>query len=784
MSSFAANLLHRRVPQIVGLYIAAMWMAVEIGDWVTERFGLTTSLTSYLFLAMAILLPSVALLAYGHGAPGQDQWSRTEKVLVPANLIAAAIALFIFQPGREAVAAVETKTMMNEEEVEQTFTVAAAGQVKRIYIAFLDNATGDADLDWLGAGIPWLIDADLDQNIFVSVATPFSSGAHARLKHEGFAGGADVPLSLTLELARERNARFAAEGHYDRRGEEYAVTLQLYDAESGSLSRELSARGESVQRVVDELSDGLGEALEVPDTPRRLRADLPVSELVSESLPAIRSAIRGELASRFDNDFPSAISHQERAVELDSKFVHAIFSLGMSHYFMGQSERASELLSDALNLDYKLSEDMRFLIKALRYELQGDIAKMDKVVRLWTEVSPDNARAWGMLGQMLQYRGNAYPEALQALQRQYELDPTNELLKDIARVEIVLGDHEDARNRLQRYLENEPADTEALIQLAQLSALEGDFEDARSALERGALIGSSAAESELGLLEMDIRTGDLESAKSRIRALEEEALGAKESLILLNRRTHLAALEGRIEHALALLNDGEEELRSKLPPIQVVLTLGFTRTQLLSLLGRTEEALAATEEMRSQLEGPIKQVAGLGNLIVYALLRSEPELEAAIEEASQIVQAFQLQPTLEAMVDGSRGVLAEIRGDHEASVSWNREAVSKFRQFAILAGEASSLAQIETDLAHSLVEAGENDEARAVLDKVFVYYPSFSPAHLELASHQRNVGDLAGAQETLSALMHQWRDADPEYIFYRRAVDLAAELGMELALSP
>ena len=43
--SMLENLRRRRVPQIAGMYIAAMWLVIELGDWVTDRFGLPGHLT-------------------------------------------------------------------------------------------------------------------------------------------------------------------------------------------------------------------------------------------------------------------------------------------------------------------------------------------------------------------------------------------------------------------------------------------------------------------------------------------------------------------------------------------------------------------------------------------------------------------------------------------------------------------------------------------------------------------------------------------------------------------
>ncbi len=62
--SLVKQLIERRVPQIAGLYIAATWMMIEMGDWMTERFNTPDTITSYIFIGMLCFIPSVLILAY------------------------------------------------------------------------------------------------------------------------------------------------------------------------------------------------------------------------------------------------------------------------------------------------------------------------------------------------------------------------------------------------------------------------------------------------------------------------------------------------------------------------------------------------------------------------------------------------------------------------------------------------------------------------------------------------------------------------------------------------
>ena len=112
--SLFENLKRRRVPQIAGMYIAATWLVIELGDWVTERFELPGDLTSYVFVAMLVMLPAVLLVAYNHGAPGRDRWTRAEKVLVPINVAVTATLIWFMTPLGDVEAATETLTIQDE----------------------------------------------------------------------------------------------------------------------------------------------------------------------------------------------------------------------------------------------------------------------------------------------------------------------------------------------------------------------------------------------------------------------------------------------------------------------------------------------------------------------------------------------------------------------------------------------------------------------------------------------------------------------------------------------
>ena len=100
MANPISELFKRRVPQIVGLYLVGCWGVVEFTDWAVEQYVLSPHVTNFVVILLVSLLPSVILLAWRFGAPGDDVWTRTESVVVPLNVIASAALLIFTFTGR------------------------------------------------------------------------------------------------------------------------------------------------------------------------------------------------------------------------------------------------------------------------------------------------------------------------------------------------------------------------------------------------------------------------------------------------------------------------------------------------------------------------------------------------------------------------------------------------------------------------------------------------------------------------------------------------------------
>jgi TolB-like protein/class 3 adenylate cyclase/Flp pilus assembly protein TadD len=96
--NWLSTMVARRVPHVLGAYLAGGWAAIEVIDWLADHDLITQQWVYAVLVALLALIPSVLLFTYTHGAHGQDSYSNTEKIGIPLNvLVAILLAVVVHQ---------------------------------------------------------------------------------------------------------------------------------------------------------------------------------------------------------------------------------------------------------------------------------------------------------------------------------------------------------------------------------------------------------------------------------------------------------------------------------------------------------------------------------------------------------------------------------------------------------------------------------------------------------------------------------------------------------------
>ena len=92
--TFIKELLNRRIPQIIGSYIVASTSLVLFIEYLVDKYNFASQYPAIALFGILAIIPSVIILAYFHGAPGKDEWTKIEKIGIPINILFMACILF------------------------------------------------------------------------------------------------------------------------------------------------------------------------------------------------------------------------------------------------------------------------------------------------------------------------------------------------------------------------------------------------------------------------------------------------------------------------------------------------------------------------------------------------------------------------------------------------------------------------------------------------------------------------------------------------------------------
>lgn len=772
--TFTENLTYRRVPQLVGMYVAATWLVIELGDWMTERFNLPANLTSYVFIAMLVMLPAIILFAWNHGAPGKDEWTNAERVFIPVNVLAAFVVMYFLSPSLVVEAATETVQLQDETGVVQEFVVPRQGFHKEVAGFFWENEGDNVDADWLAYGLPLMLAHDLNRvSPVMTVTTPFDSrGMQSSLRKRGFDSLRDVPRGLMVEIARDRRSSAIILGTFRESGESKTMQVSLIDSESGETIGEHSFSGTDWFTGIDDVSAAVLQYLDV--RPSDNQSDDPVSQHLTDSIEAVRRYANGLVAVSVSNDYPSAITEYQAATEIDPGFAEVTGQLSLTHYLAGDVESAKTMVTEALRNSYRLSETSKFALKANRYVYDGDYERAARAVELWTQVQPNSTVALGELAKINRISGT--PDGLQkasiAYDRLLELNPSDlDLYRQMAGVESQRGNYETAIGYLRNIVDQEPDNSDVLNQLADIYQAQGDLDAAQATLEDAALLSDDPLQSELGLARLEARRGLYDAAEGRLASLLTASLGPQQRMSVLAAQNEIAIVQGRISLALDLQAEVSEIAKGLMPPVMHLVSIENQRSSMLALRGQTEEAVALTDEIIAQLQPPMSTFLNIAYTAIYSMAddreryREWAEKNQAVKD--QLPEIFAPMLAMESaqvrIWDGDTpGAVAEL---DVASVALGQSFIRRFR--SNLTGSWTVVG-----LADLYLQADQPDKAREQLQPVLREFPSNAYAKLIAGKVEIALGNRDSGLALLGEALETWADADEDYIHKQEAVEI------------
>ena len=458
--------VHRRsLWQVVGIYLGASWLVLQVVETLTETSGLPDWVGPGAIVLLLIGFPIVLTTAFiqegirsrsEREAAARARSEETEDAVpaVEGETKRAAPADAGREPGPESVATVAGSArhhlftwrnallggaaafsllgivtaawmVMRAAGIGPAATLVARGVIDerdRVILADFENRTGDS---LLAQVVTEAFRVDLAQSPLVTVVEPsYVSGVLSRMAQ-------DPETPLDLELAREVALRDGIKaivaGDVGTAGTGYMLSVRLEAADGGEVlasHREAAADSTEIIGAIDNASRKLRE--KIGESLRAVRAEDPLAQVTTSSLEALRAYSQAIRAIEVEGRPEKGIALLEEAVTLDSAFAMAWRKLGVVLGNRGQEQsRAIAALTKAYENRDRLSRRERLLTTSTYYfnvtdENEKAIAALENLV----DVDPSDSWALNNLS-VLWGRLAEYERAEEYARRAIQADSTN-----------------------------------------------------------------------------------------------------------------------------------------------------------------------------------------------------------------------------------------------------------------------------------------------------------------------------------------------------------------------
>jgi eukaryotic-like serine/threonine-protein kinase len=295
---------------------------------------------------------------------------------------------------------------------------------------------------------------------------------------------------LTREIAREvalrRGLKAALIGQLDKLDQNYNLTLELVNSQTGeTLTRALAeATGKdnvlkALGQAALKLREGLGESL---NTVQKFNA--PIEQATTASLDALKAyTLGGEQLYQKANPF-EAIPFYQRAIELDPNFAMPYHALGTLYAETGQARLSAENATKAYNLRERVSERERLTITALYHSVvTGDTGKALETYQQMAQTYPNDAFAHLGQAQLLLQHGQT-PQALAEAETALRLN-ANELTAHNLQASalIRLNRLDEAKQKIEQAFTQKLDGVGLRVALFQIAFLQGNGDSLKQQID-------------------------------------------------------------------------------------------------------------------------------------------------------------------------------------------------------------------------------------------------------------------------------------------------------------
>ncbi len=310
---------------------------------------------------------------------------------------------------------------------------AAQGPVVSLAILPFQNASGDAELDWLSTGLADMLSTDVGQSKDLRAVPP--DRLNQILKDLRFSPASSLDAATLKRVAEFSNADVLVSGKYLKLGSQIRIDASLQDLKRGQvvpLKAEASSDSqllEAVSALAKSIRDNLAVSADV-----REKARATSFRPSTSSFEALRYYNEGAALARGGKHL-EAVKKFESSIQADSQFALAYAKLAQTYAALGYGEQAQRYARQALDLSETLPPPERDLIQAQHARIVNDLDKAIEAYEHLVQARPADSQLLFELAGLYEAKGSS-DKARQYYAKVLAADPKHlEAMFAAARVE-------------------------------------------------------------------------------------------------------------------------------------------------------------------------------------------------------------------------------------------------------------------------------------------------------------------------------------------------------------
>jgi DNA-binding winged helix-turn-helix (wHTH) protein/tetratricopeptide (TPR) repeat protein len=554
----------------------------------------------------------------------------------------------------------------------------------------------------------------------------------------------DSPITAALgrEICQRESIRGMIAASITRTGNEFELSAELIDPQSGSAVRSYSERAYGEDHILDaldviarEVRADLGESLY-----QIHRANKPLPQVTTSSLAALKDYADG-LGLWHSGKYQDAVTIWRAAIDADPSFAMAHAALGDAYYsyIYNLQDQGKQEYEKALADSSRTTDREKMTIEAMYAADQGHVDDADSLYRAYLRAYPDD---WTMLSNyawLLRMHGRA-PQAIQEYKQILRVAPDD--ARTYEEMATAYSTMDSVRQALQAYAKAFQLDPDLLSS--------GDI-----GREYGFLLVESGDEAKA----MQVFSSLANQPKTREAGIR--------SLGLLDEyHGRYASAQRRFEDALAM---DERDSGAPLSVLRIHLWL--------AILARGE---GDVKQHRLQIDEAMKSFGKISPKVPYGAL-----LGAEYARAGEISKAQALEKQIALLADPRNAEVMSYLHLLQGEIALVQDHADNAISLLTSADQENSSALTVDALARAYQQAGKMDQAIAEFQSLLKvphaaigWEPeqAWLSAHCTLAQDYLVQHEEGKAARALQPLLDLWKDADANLPLRKESLALEAKL--------